>query len=40
MGNPATLASLETLVMKQPGARERMASIRERFRALAGAPAR
>lgn len=40
MGNAAYLASLETLVMKQPGARERMASIRERFRALAGAPAR
>jgi hypothetical protein len=40
IGNPAYLASLETLVMKVPGARERMASIRDRFRAMAAAPAR
>jgi hypothetical protein len=39
-GNPAYLASLEKLVMKAPGAKERLASIRERFRALAAAPAR
>jgi hypothetical protein len=35
MGNPAYLGSLEKLVMKSPGARERMAALRERFRALA-----
>ena len=35
MGNPAYLASLEKLVMKAPGAKERMASLRERFRAMA-----
>jgi hypothetical protein len=40
MGNQAYLASLEKLVMKAPGAAERMASLRERFRALAAAPAR
>ncbi len=39
-GNPAYLASLEKLVMKAPGAKERLVSIRERFRALAAAPAR
>ena len=39
-GNPTYLASLEKLVMKAPGAKERLASIRERFRALAAAPAR
>jgi hypothetical protein len=35
IGNPGFSASLETLVMKTPGAKERMASIRERFRAMA-----
>jgi hypothetical protein len=35
MGNPAYLASLEKLVMKAPGAKERMASLRERFRTMA-----
>jgi hypothetical protein len=35
MGNPAYLTSLETLVMKAPGAKERMATLRERFRAMA-----
>ena len=35
MGNPAYLNSLETLVMKAPGAKERMATLRERFRAMA-----
>jgi hypothetical protein len=40
MGNPAYLASLEKLVMNAPHAKERMASIRERFRAMAAAPAR
>ena len=37
MGNPAYLASLEKLVMKAPGAKERMAALRDRFRAMAGA---
>jgi hypothetical protein len=40
MGNPAYLASLEKVVMKTPGATERLAGLRERFRALASAPAR
>ena len=40
IGNPQYLASLEKLVMSAPGARERMASLRERFRAMASAPAR
>jgi hypothetical protein len=35
MGSPHVYASLERLVMNQPGARERLAGIRERFRALA-----
>ena len=35
MGNPAYLASLEQLVMKRDHAKEQMASIRERFRAMA-----
>ena len=35
MGNPAYLASLERLVMKSPGARDRLAALRERFRAMA-----
>ena len=36
MGNPAYLGSLEKLVMKSPGAKERLATLRERFRAMAG----
>jgi hypothetical protein len=40
MGNPAYLGSLETLVMQTPGARERLAGLRERFRAMASAGAR
>jgi len=39
-GNPVYLASLEKLVMKSPNAKERLASLRERFRALAAAAAR
>jgi hypothetical protein len=35
MGNPAYLGSLEQSVMSRPGAKEAMASIRERFRAMA-----
>jgi hypothetical protein len=35
MGNPSYLGNLEKLVMKAPGARDRMASLRERFRAMA-----
>ena len=35
MGNPAYLASLEKLVMQAPGAKERLAALRERFRAMA-----
>ena len=35
MGSPAYLASLEKLVMKRDRAKEQMASIRERFRAMA-----
>ena len=35
MGNPAYLGSLEKLVMKRDRAKEQMASIRERFRAMA-----
>ena len=37
MGNQAYLASLEKLVMKTPGAKERMTSLRERFKAMAAA---
>jgi hypothetical protein len=37
MGNPAYLAHLEKLVMKTPGATERMAMLRERFRNMAAA---
>ena len=40
MGNPAYLASMETLVMKMPNATERLASLRERFRAMSVAAAR
>jgi hypothetical protein len=32
MGNPAYYASLEQLVMQTPGAKDRLAAIRERFR--------
>jgi hypothetical protein len=39
MGNPAYLNSLETLVMKTPGATERLAALRERFRTLAATAA-
>ena len=35
MGNPNYLGSIEKLVMKTPGAKERMAALRERFRAMA-----
>ena len=35
MGNSGYLASLETVVMKTPGAPERMAMLRERFKAMA-----
>ena len=35
MGNPAYLGNLEKLVMKTPGAKDRMAALRERFRAMA-----
>ena len=35
MGNPAYLASLEKIVMKVPNASERLASLRDRFRAMA-----
>ena len=40
LGNPGYLANLEKLVMKAPGAKERLATLRERFRAMAAAPAR
>ena len=39
-GNPVYLASLEKLVMKVPNATERLASLRERFRAMAAAATR
>jgi hypothetical protein len=32
MGNPASYASLEQLVMRAPGAKERLAALRERFK--------
>jgi hypothetical protein len=35
IGNPAYYASLEQLVLQTPGAKERLAGIRERFRARA-----
>jgi hypothetical protein len=35
MGNPNYLAHLEKLVMRRPGAKEMMAGMRERFRAMA-----
>jgi hypothetical protein len=40
MGSPGALTSLETLVMRAPDAKQRMQRVRERFRALAAAPAR
>ncbi|HET9360697.1 MAG TPA: hypothetical protein VFO58_13180 [Vicinamibacterales bacterium] len=36
-GNPAYLSSLETIVLKRPGAKESLPGIRERFRAMASA---
>ena len=38
MGNPGYLSSLEKVVMKTPGAKDRLAALRERFRAMAAAP--
>jgi hypothetical protein len=35
MGNPALLVHLEAAVLKRPGAKEMMASLRERFRTMA-----
>ncbi len=40
MGNPAYLASLERVVMKAPGSKERISALRERFRAIAAAASR
>lgn len=37
MGNQAYLGSLEQLVMRAPGAKERLAMLRDRFRAMAAA---
>ena len=37
MGNPAAWAHIEKVVMKTPGAKERLAATRERFRAMAAA---
>ena len=37
MGNPTAWAHLEKNVMKSPGAKERLAALRERFRAMAAA---
>jgi hypothetical protein len=37
VGNPNYLSHLEKLVMKRPGAKEAMAAMRERFRAMAQA---
>ena len=37
MGNPNAWANLEKLVMRMPGAKERLAALRERFRAMAAA---
>jgi hypothetical protein len=34
-GNPTYLSSLETIVLKRPGAKESLPGIRERFRAMA-----
>ena len=35
LGNPGYLTSLERLVLKAPGARDRLAMLRERFRSMA-----
>jgi len=37
MGNPGALGHLEKIVMKTSGAKERLAALRERFRAMAAA---
>jgi hypothetical protein len=37
LGNPSAFANLEKVVMKTPGAKERLAATRERFRAMAAA---
>ena len=37
MGNPTAWGHLEKIVMKTPGAKERLATLRERFRAMAAA---
>jgi hypothetical protein len=37
MGNPGAWSHLEKAVMKTPGAKERLAATRERFRAMAAA---
>ena len=37
MGNPGALSHLEKIVMKTSGAKERLAGLRERFRAMAAA---
>src|SRR5215213_3912899 len=37
MGNPAYLGSLEKVVMKAPNAKERLHTLRERFKAMAAA---
>ena len=39
IGNPNAFVHLEKLVMKTPGAKERMATIRQRFKAMADARA-
>ena len=39
MGNPTAWAHLEKTVMKTPGAKERLAATRDRFRAMAAARA-
>lgn len=39
MGNPTSFVHLEKLVMKTPGAKERMATIRQRFKGMADARA-
>jgi hypothetical protein len=35
IGNPRAFAQLEQLVMRTPGAAQRLAAVRERFRAMA-----
>ena len=39
MGNPTYMQNLETLVMKMPDAKERLAAVRERFRQMTAARA-